>query len=98
MSTIGVVATIKVKPEMADEFAKLFAGLRDQVRANEKGCLQYDFFKAKSEEGTFIVMEQYATQADLDAHGKTEYFKAAGPKIGGMLTGAPSLVFSNKIA
>ncbi|MFZ3033067.1 MAG: putative quinol monooxygenase [Parvibaculum sp.] len=97
MSTIGLVATLKVQPEKADEFAKIFSELRAQVKANEKGCLQYDFFKSKSEEGTFIVMEQYATQADLDAHGKTEYFKAAGAKFGGMLAGAPSLVFADKV-
>lgn len=97
MSTIGLVATLKVQPEKADEFAKIFGELRAQVKANEKGCLQYDFFKSKSEEGTFIVMEQYATQADLDAHGKTDYFKAAGAKFGGMLAGAPSLVFADKV-
>lgn len=97
MSTIGLVATLKVQPEKADEFAKVFGELRAQVKANEKGCLQYDFFKSKSEEGTFIVMEQYATQADLDAHGKTDYFKAAGAKFGSMLAGAPSLVFADKV-
>jgi len=97
MSTIGLVATLKVQPEKADEFAKIFTELRAQVKANEKGCLQYDFFKSKSEEGTFIVMEQYATQADLDAHGKTDYFRAAGAKFGGMLAGAPSLVFADKV-
>ncbi|MBI1261478.1 MAG: antibiotic biosynthesis monooxygenase [Rhizobiales bacterium] len=97
MSVIGLVATLKVQPEKADEFAKVFGELRAQVKANEKGCLQYDFFKSKSEEGTFIVMEQYATQADLDAHGKTDYFKAAGAKFGSMLAGAPSLVFADKV-
>ena len=97
MSTIGLVATLKVQPEKADEFAKIFTELRAQVKANEKGCLQYDFFKSKSEEGTFIVMEQYATQADLDAHGKTDYFRAAGAKFGAMLAGAPSLVFADKV-
>jgi quinol monooxygenase YgiN len=95
--SIGLVATLKVQPEKADEFAKIFMELRAQVKANEKGCLQYDFFKSKANDGTFIVMEQYATQADLDAHGKTDYFRAAGAKFGGMLAGAPSLVFADKV-
>lgn len=95
--TIGLVATLKVQPEKADEFAKIFGELRAQVKANEKGCLQYDFFKSKANDGTFIVMEQYASQADLDAHGKTEYFKAAGGKFGSMLAGAPNLVFADKV-
>ena len=71
--------------------------LRSQVLANEKGCLQYDFFKSKADGSTYIIMEQYATQADLDAHGKSDYFKAAGAKFGGWLAGAPSLVFAEKI-
>lgn len=95
--TIGLVATLKVQPEKADEFAKIFGELRTQVKANEKGCLQYDFFKSKANDGTFIVMEQYASQADLDAHGKTDYFKAAGAKFGSMLAGAPVLVFADKV-
>ncbi len=95
--SIGLVATLKVQPEKADEFAKIFMELRSQVLANEKGCQQYDFFKSKANDGTFIVMEQYATQADLDAHGKTEYFKAAGGKFGSMLAGAPGLVFADKV-
>ena len=95
--SIGLVATLKVQADKADDFAKVFMELRAQVLANEKGCMQYDFFKSKANDGTFIVMEQYATQADLDAHGKTEYFKAAGGKFGSMLAGAPGLVFADKV-
>tara|TARA_R110002074_G_scaffold322211_1_gene492725 strand:- start:49 stop:342 length:294 start_codon:yes stop_codon:yes gene_type:complete len=95
--SIGLVATLKVQADKADDFAKIFMELRAQVLANEKGCMQYDFFKSKANDGTFIVMEQYATQADLDAHGKTEYFKAAGGKFGSMLAGAPGLVFADKV-
>ena len=42
-------------------------------------------------------MEQYATQADLDAHGKTDYFRAAGPALGSVLGGAPTLQFLDKV-
>ncbi len=97
MATIGLVATLKIQAGKEAEFETIFGGLRQQVLANEKGCLQYDFFKSKSDATTYIVMEQYATQADLDAHGKSDYFKAAGAKFGGLLGGAPSLVFADKI-
>ncbi|MDO9128080.1 MAG: putative quinol monooxygenase [Hydrogenophaga sp.] len=97
MSVIGVVATLKVQPGKEAEFEKVFGELRSKVKANEKGCLQYDFFKSKSEPSTFVVMEQYASQADLDAHGKTEYFRAAGPALGAVLGGAPTLLFLDKV-
>jgi len=97
MAIIGVVATLKVQAGKESEFEKVFGDLRTQVLANEKGCLQYDFYKVKSEEGTFVATEQYATQADLDAHGKTDYFRAASRQFAGMLAAAPALVFSDKV-
>ena len=46
MSIIGIVATLPVQPGKEAEFEKVFADLRSKVKANEKGCLQYDFFKS----------------------------------------------------
>ncbi|HAC59591.1 MAG TPA: antibiotic biosynthesis monooxygenase [Rhodobiaceae bacterium] len=97
MSIIGIVATLPVQAGKEAEFEKIFGDLRTKVKANEKGCLQYDFFKSKSDSSTYIVMEQYATQADLDAHGKTDYFRAAGPALGSVLGGAPTLQFLDKV-
>ena len=97
MSITGIVATLPVQAGKEAEFEKIFGDLRTKVKANEKGCLQYDFFKSKSDSSTYIVMEQYATQADLDAHGKTDYFRAAGPALGSVLGGAPTLQFLDKV-
>lgn len=95
--TIGVVATLKIQAGKEADFEKVFSELRAQVRANEKGNVQYDFFKSKADGSTYIVMEQYATQADLEAHGKSDHFKAAGAKLGALLGGAPGLVYSDKV-
>jgi quinol monooxygenase YgiN len=38
-------------------------------------------------------MEQYASQDALKAHGQTEYFKAAGPRLGAVLGGAPEIAY-----
>ena len=37
------------------------------------------------------MMERYASQADLDAHGKTAYFQATMPKLGACLAGPPQI-------
>ena len=42
-------------------------------------------------------MEQYASQADLESHGQTEYFKAAGPGLGACLAGAPEISYFDSI-
>ena len=74
-----------------------FKDLQSKVKANEPGCLQYDLCKSKSNPQTFVIMEQYESQAALDAHGKSEYFQAAFPALGAVLDGAPGLEFLDRI-
>lgn len=95
--TQGIVAKIKVQPGKEAEFEAVFKDLRSQVKANEPGCLLYDVFKSKSEEATYVIMEQYKDEEALKAHGQSEHFKAAGPKLGAVLGGAPELTYLDKV-
>ncbi|MDJ0921306.1 MAG: putative quinol monooxygenase [Henriciella sp.] len=88
---IGVVATLKIAEGKEAEFETVAKDLMAKVKANEPGTLTYQLYKSKKDANTYIFMEQYATQADLDAHGKTEYFTAAGPKLGPCLAGVPEI-------
>jgi len=97
MAGIGLIATLPVKEDKAEEFEALLRDLMAKVKANEPGCLVYDMFKLKGEAATYVMMEQYASQADLDAHGKTPYFQEAFGKLGGMMSGAPDMKFMDKI-
>ena len=97
MGAIGVVATLRVQEGKGADFEKVFLDLREQVKANEEGCLQYDLMKSKSEENTYVVMEQYASQDALEAHGKTDYFRASGKAMGAFLAGAPELLFLDQV-
>jgi quinol monooxygenase YgiN len=86
--TVGIIATIKVKPGREAEFETVFRELAGQVKQNEPGCLLYDLFRSKTP-STYVVMEQYASAEALAAHGKTAHFVAAGPKLGAVLDGRP---------
>lgn len=90
---IGVIATLEVQDGKQGDFEAVFKDLMAKVKANEAGCLTYQLYKDKKSATTYTVMEQYASQADLDAHGQTEYFKAAGPQLGPCLAGAPSIQY-----
>lgn len=90
---IGVIATLEVQDGKQADFEAVFNDLSAKVKANEPGCILYQLFKDKKSATTYVVMENYASQADLDAHGQTEYFKAAGPKLGPCLAGAPSIQY-----
>ena len=90
---IGVIATLKVQGGKNAEFEAIFTDLAKQVRANEKGNLAYALTKSRADPNTYKVLELYADQDALTAHGQTEYFKAAGPKIGPCMGGRPDIEY-----
>ena len=90
---IGVVATLKVREGKNAEFEAVFKDLAAQVRANEKGNLAYALTRSRTDPNTYKVLELYADQDALSAHGKTEHFVAAGPKLGPCLAGRPEIEY-----
>ena len=86
---IGVTAKLNVKPEAAAEFEEVFLTLSEAVRANEPGCILYQL--CKDDEGNYIVMEMYADEEALAAHGQSEHFKAAGAGFKGKMAGPPEI-------
>ena len=90
---IGVVAKLTIADGKEAEFEDVAKDLMAKVKANEPGTLTYQLYKSKKEPNVYIFMEQYATQEALEAHGKTEYFAAAGPKLGPCLAGAPDIQY-----
>jgi quinol monooxygenase YgiN len=90
---IGVVATLKVQPEKASEFEKVFLDLAAKVKANEPGCLMYQLTRSRTEAGVYKVLEVYASDEALKAHGGTDYFKAAGAAMGPTMAGRPEIEY-----
>ncbi|MFN7055056.1 putative quinol monooxygenase [Hyphomonas sp.] len=90
---IGVVAKLKIQDGKQAEFESVAKDLMAKVKANEPGCLTYQLYKARGSSTDYIFMEQYASADDLKAHGQTDYFKAAGPKLGAVLGGAPVIEY-----
>ena len=94
---IGVIATLKVQAGKGDEFEAVFRDLAAQVRANEPGNKLYQVFKSRKEANTYIVMEIYQDQGALEAHGKSDHFRAAGPKIAPTMAGRPDIQYFDTI-
>ncbi len=90
---IGVVAKLKIQDGKQGEFEQVAKDLMAQVKANEPGCLTYQLYKTKGSDTEYVFMEQYASADALKAHGQTAYFKAAGPKLGAVLAGAPEIQY-----
>jgi quinol monooxygenase YgiN len=84
---IGIVATIKVQDGKGEEFEQVFRELTPQVRANEPGCLAYQLTKSRKEPNTYKVLELYSDEDAVTHHGQTDYFKAAGARMGACMAG-----------
>ena len=94
---IGVVATLRVQDGKGEEFEGVFRDLMAQVKANEPGCLAYQLTKSRTEPNTYKVLELYANEDALKAHGQSDYFKAAGPKMAPCLAGRPEIEYLDAV-
>ena len=94
---VCVLATLKVKEEKISEFEELFIELTGQVRSNEEGNIFYQIAKDREQENTYVVLEHYNDQDSVDAHGKSDHFRAVGAKIGACLDGAPIIKYLDSV-
>jgi quinol monooxygenase YgiN len=94
---IGVVATLKVQVEKAAEFEAIFTDLAAKVKANEPGNLMYQLTRSRTEPGVYKVLELYASEDALKAHGGTDYFKAAGAQMGPCMAGRPDVEYLDAV-
>ena len=88
---LGIVATLKVKAGMEQEFETLAKQLVEKVRTQEPGCTLYVLHRAETA-GTYVFMERYVDQAAVEAHRATEHFKTLGRKMGEFMDGRPEVL------
>ncbi|KRB80030.1 hypothetical protein ASE01_00515 [Nocardioides sp. Root190] len=84
--TINVVATIPLDPARAAEAGPALAELA-AASAEDEGCLRYDVYPSASVPGTYVTIEEWRAQEDLDAHMSQPHvakaFEVAGPLLAG---------------
>jgi len=88
---IGLLATLTIREGKNAEFEQAFLALAEQVRANEPGNIFYILHRSKTDPQVYKVMEQYRSEADLDAHGKTEHFREANKVLASLVAAAPEM-------
>lgn len=79
-----------IKSGEAGNFQTAVAAAAVRVKADDKGCEMYDLFRSVDDETKFVLVESWASQEDLDAHGKSPAM-AEMNKIGPFLDGRPTL-------
>ena len=77
---IRVVATITAKPGKAEDTKILLDSLIDPTRV-EDGCHEYVLHSSVENDHEFVFIEEWESQAHLDAHLATPHLEAAFPKF-----------------
>ncbi|MET0195709.1 antibiotic biosynthesis monooxygenase [Rhodococcus sp. RS1C4] len=90
LSDLKVVATITAKPESVDVVRAGLAELAAES-LHEDGNVSYELFESAAERGTFVTIEVWRSEDDLDAHMKTPHLQKALSEFGEHLAAPPAI-------
>jgi len=93
---VKLIARLHTQPGKADVVAAALVELAGPSR-EEPGCILYDVCRSLSDANEVLVLEEWESQAALDAHMATPHFKAFQGKIGDALAGGPELVLLERL-
>ena len=95
MSSIQIVALVTVKPEYTEALAAQFKELVKASRA-EEGNISYDLHQETGKPNRFVFVENWKSQAAIDAHNASEHFQGFVKAIDGK-TDALEIVLMEEI-
>ncbi len=75
------LARMQVKPGKEADFERLAKQLTEKVRAEEPGCVAYEFFRLPELERGYAVYESFVDEAAEEAHRDTPHFHEIAPPL-----------------
>jgi quinol monooxygenase YgiN len=90
MTDLHVVGILKAK-EGSEDFVRSALGALVAPTREEEGCISYDLYSSNAEPGTFITIELWRSQPDLDGHMNTAHVQEALSAAGDHLAEAPGI-------
>ena len=82
-----VIAHIRAKPGQESRVRKILQGLLAPTRA-EAGCINYDLHQSHPDPALFVFYENWASEAQLDAHSKSPHIQSLR-EVAGEFLAAP---------
>lgn len=89
-SSLRVVARIEALPHRVAEVRGILIGLIAPTR-NEAGCTTYELWQNRAEETDFTFVEEWESEAALDAHAASQHLKGANARLNGLTKQAPDV-------
>ena len=69
--------SLRIKPDKAELYEKIFREFRAQILKNEPGCPVFELCRDPEEPHAYHVFEAYADAEAIKAHTDSHYYKAA---------------------
>lgn len=88
--TVRVVARIVALPTKVEEVKSILCGIIEPTR-KESGCIQYELQQNHQDPTDFVFVEEWESDALLDAHLASALLEATGSKLDGLLTVSPDI-------
>ena len=95
---ITVTAIQTVVPGREADLEALMADLTAQIRANEPGCVGFDYVRPDRDGPTRLVVERYRDEDALEAHKTTAYLRDFIPAMMQCLAGPPEVQVFRDVA
>ena len=73
--SVHIIARFNAKPDSIDALRKQLLAMLEPTR-QEAGCIRYDLLNNIAEPTDFTFVEEWASQAAIDAHMKTPHLQA----------------------
>jgi quinol monooxygenase YgiN len=83
-----VILRLSAKPDKVDELKRILLGLAAPTR-KEPGCLSWEIFQNRADPCDFTFVEEWASEAALDAHWATPHVQDALARGAPLLAAAP---------
>jgi len=88
--SLRVVAHLNALPNKIDETKALLLSVLAPTR-KEAGCIRYEIYQNNANPQDLTFIEEWASDAALEAHLQTPHITAALAKVPSLLAGAPDI-------
>ena len=89
-NSIRIVAKVVAKPDSVDLVCSILSELVEPTR-NESDCISYELLQNRTDPADFTFVEEWETDAAIDAHLTTKHIRDALTKLPGLISGEPDI-------
>lgn len=89
-NSIRIVARLVANPASVEQVRSILIDLIEPTR-QETGCISYELHQNLTDKTDFIFIEEWSSDAAIDAHLATKHIKDALKKLSGLIAEEPDV-------